>query len=117
MKRKGFHLASLDDSIDWEVPFRKDPDGLCRAVTTSLNDLLMMDPEMNGWSWAVDWSALPGAISVAVTGTALDQQAWDCPAFFAATSVATFDEVDEAAKRLQYRIHKALSSWKRPNQT
>jgi hypothetical protein len=113
VNRKGFHIAPIDDQIDMEVPFRSDPDGLCRAVATSLNDLLMTDPAMNGWKWAIDWSNLPGAISVCVTGTALDRDAWDCPAFMAATSVATFEDVEAAAIRLQERIHKALSGWQR----
>jgi hypothetical protein len=117
MKRKGFHLATeqelVRDHIDLDVAFRRDPEGLCQTVAKALNDLLMTDPYMNGWAWAVDWSNLPGAISVAVTGTAIDQEAWDCPAFFAATSVATYEEVDAAAQRLKERIHRALQGWKR----
>jgi hypothetical protein len=115
MKRRGWHLASeqelIDDHVDFDVAFRRDPVGLCQAVGAALNELLMTDPYMNGWQWALDWSNLPGAISVAVTGTACAAEEWDCPAFFAATSVATYEEVDAAAQRLQERIHRTLEAW------
>jgi hypothetical protein len=114
---KGWHLASeqelVYDHFDLEVAFRRDPDGLCRAVAKALNDLLITDPHVNGWQWSIDWTNLPGAISVAVTGTACDQEAFDCPAFFAATSVSTYEEIDAAAARLQERIHRTLAAWTR----
>lgn len=94
-----------------EVAFRRDPDGLCRAVGRVLNELLAGDPYMSGWRWSIDWHNLPGAISVSVSGTANEALEWGCPAFFAATSIATYEEVDDAAKRLQERIHKALDAW------
>jgi len=116
VKRKGFHLATeqeiISDHFDLDVAFRRDPDGLCRAVGKALNDLLMTDPHMNGWQWHLDWSNLPGAISVQVFGTACAAEAWECPEFWAATSVATYEEVDKAAERLQERIHRTLDAWK-----
>lgn len=116
MKRKGWHLVSGDQlTAEIDAAYARDPQGLCDTVTKALNDLLIMDPHMNGWRWAVDWHNLPGAISIAVTGTAIDNEAWDCPAFLAATSIATYEEVDAAAKRLQERIQKALNGWKRPD--
>lgn len=111
MKRKGWHLAPLDDQVDFEVAFRRDPDGLCRAVGKVLNELLAGDPYMNGWQWHLSWHNLPGAISVSVSGTACAAEEWDCPAFFAATSVATYEEVDAAAMRLRNRIHHTLDGW------
>lgn len=113
--KRGWHFLTskelADESIDFEVAFRRDPDGLCRAVTKALNDLLLTDSNMNGWEWTVDWSNLPGAISVQVLGTAMQPGEWDCPQFFAATSVATYAEVDDAAKRLQERIQRTLKAW------
>ena len=113
MKRRGFHFGPIDDQIDFDVAFRRDPVGLMQSVGHALNELLAGDPYMNGWQWSLDWSNLPGAISVSVSGTACAAEEWDCPAFFAATSVATYEEVDDAAKRLQERIHRALDAWKR----
>jgi prophage tail gpP-like protein len=116
-KRRGFHLVSSDellgDHFDLEAAFRRDPDGLCHAVGKSLNELLAGDPYMTGWRWSIDWHNLPGAISVSVSGTACGIDDWDCPAFFAATSVAAYEEVDAAALRLKERILKALRGWKR----
>lgn len=117
MKRKGFHFATeqeiVHEHFDLDVAFRRDPDGLCRMVGKELNALLAGDPYMNGWQWHIDWSNLPGAISIQVLGTACAAEEWDCPEFFAATSVATYEEVDEAAKRLRDRIHRTLDAWKR----
>jgi len=110
---KGWHLAPLTEDIDFEVDFRRDPDGLCQAVGKALNDRLLMDPHMNGWQWSLSWSHLPGAIAIEVAGTALNREAWNCPTFFAATSIATYEEVDQAAERLQERIQRALDGWKR----
>ena len=108
MRRKGFHLATeqeiVRDHFDLDVAFRRDPDGLCRAVGASLNELLRNDPIMNGWEWGLDWHNLPGAISVSVSGTNQGQ----VDAFFAATSVAEYNEVDDAAKRLAHRIRRGL---------
>ena len=112
MRRKGFHLASeqeiAHEHIDFDVAFRRDPDGLCRAVGAALNEMLRGDPIMKGWEWGLDWHNLPGAISVSVSGTNRGQ----VDAFFAATSVATYEEVDDAAKRLLHRIIRYLSSLK-----
>ena len=118
MKRRGWHLASeqeiIADHIDFDVAYRRDPVGLCQAVGAALNEMFRNDPSLiKGWSWSIDWHNLPGAISVSVSGTAGDREAWDCPAFFAATSCATYEEVDEAAKRLLHRIRRALESWQR----
>ena len=114
---KGFQLVTPEElareSIDFEVAFRRDPAGLCLAVGAALNEILRGDPMMNGWQWGIDWSNLPGAISVSVSGTANATAEWDCPAFFAATSVATYEEVDDAAKRLAERIRRALEGWRR----
>lgn len=114
MKRRGWHLAPEGDlDVDLEVAFRRDPEGLCHAVGKVLNELLAGDPYMKGWRWGIDWHNLPGAISVSVSGTACGTDAWDCPAFFAATSVARYEEVEDAAKRLQERIQRCLRGWKR----
>lgn len=117
MKRKGWHLVSehelAQESIDFDVAFRRDPVGLCQSVGAALNERLRNDPRMNGWKWALDWHNLPGAISVSVSGTAEANQEWDCPVFFAATSVATYEEVDAAAERLQRRILRAMEGWRR----
>lgn len=113
VKGKGWHLTSLEEDVDFEVAFRRDPDGLCRAVGKELNGMLAGDPYMNGWQWHIDWQNLPGAISVSVSGTACAAEEWDCPAFFAATSVATYEEVPAAAERLKDRIHQTLNGWKR----
>jgi hypothetical protein len=108
MKRKGWHLASeqelVHDHIDFDVAFRRDPDGLCRAVGASLNEILRNDPLMDHWEWGLDWHNLPGAISVSVAGT--NKKSVD--GFFAATSVAQFEEVDDAAQRLAHRIRRYL---------
>jgi len=93
--------------------FERDPVGLCHSVGKALNDLLITDPYMNGWQWQLDWSNLPGAISVSVAGTACAAEEWQCPAFFARTSVSEYSEVEEAARRLQYRIHRTLEAWKK----
>ena len=110
MRRKGFHLVSeqelAHDHIDLDVAFRRDPDGLCRAVGVALNDLLRGDELMHGWEWGMDWHNLPGAISVSVSGTNRGQ----VDAFFAATSVATYEEVDDAAWRLAYRVRRYISA-------
>jgi len=112
MKRKGFHLVTEQElareSIDFDVAFRRDPDGLCRAVGASLNEMLRGDPLMNGWEWGLEWQNLPGAISVSVSGTNQGQ----VNAFFAATSVAEYNEVDDAAKRLAYRIRRYIGALK-----
>jgi hypothetical protein len=117
VKRKGFHLASeqelIGEHFDLEVAFRRDPIGLCQSVGAALNERLRDDPRMNGWKWALDWHNLPGAISVSVSGTAEGIEEWDCPVFFAATSVATYEEVDAAAERLQQRILRAMEGWRR----
>ena len=113
MKHKGFHIGPVDDQIDFEVAFRRDPAGLCQAVGAALNEQLRGDPLMEGWQWGLDWHNLPGAISVSVSGTAQATDAWDCPAFFAATSVATYEEVDDAAGRLKERIQRCLKGWRR----
>jgi hypothetical protein len=117
MKRKGFHLATeqeiIHDHIDLDVAFRRDPVGLCQAVGAALNEQLRDDPLMKDWDWALDWNNLPGAISVMVTGTARNPESVQCPAFFAATSVAHYNEVDDAADRLRHRIHRTLESWQR----
>jgi hypothetical protein len=108
VKRKGFHFASeqeiVRDHFDLDVAFRRDPDGLCRAVAFSLNEILRNDPLMKGWEWGLDWHNLPGAISVSVSGT----KGKGIDAFFAATSVATYEEVDDAANRLAHRIRRWL---------
>lgn len=115
MRRKGFHLASEQeiarDHIDFDVAFRRDPDGLCRAVGAALNEMLRDDPLMKGWEWGLDWSNLPGAISVMVTGMARKREKVQCPTFFAATSVADYNEVDTAAGRLKERIIRTLAGW------
>lgn len=116
--KKGWHVVTTEEILqqhNLDLPFRNDPDGLCRAVGKELNSMLAGDPYMNGWQWAIDWHNLPGAISVAVSGTACAAEEWDCPAFFAATSVATYEEVPEAAKRLRDRIHYTLDAWKLKN--
>jgi len=104
MKRRGLHFATdqelIHDHFDLDVAFRRDPDGLCRAVGASLNELLRNDPLMNGWEWGLDWHNLPGAISVSVSGTNKGQ----IDAFFAATSVAEYNEVEKAAERLAERV-------------
>jgi hypothetical protein len=102
------------DHRSYEVTpaFERDPDGLCRMVGKELNALLAGDPCMNGWQWQLDWSNLPGAIQVQVTGTACAAEEWQCPAFVAATSVATYEEVSGAAQRLRERIHRTLDIWK-----
>ena len=114
-RRKGFHLATeqeiINDHFDPDVAFRRDPEHLCRMVGKALNDLLITDPHMNGWQWQINWSNLPGAISIQVLGTACAAEEWQCPEFFAATSVATYEEVDDAAKRLQQRIQRTLEAW------
>lgn len=112
--KRGWHFVSDGDllkEVDMEIAFRRDPDGLCRAVGRVLNELLAGDPYMSGWRWSIDWHNLPGAISVSVSGTANDAIEWGCPAFFAATSVCDYNEVDDAAKRLRDRIHRALDAW------
>ena len=115
--KRGWHFVSegdlVHDHIDLEVAFRRDPEGLCRAVGKALNELLAGNPYMNGWQWGIDWHNLPGAISVSVSGTACGADAWDCPAFFAATSIATYEEVEDAAQRLKERIERCLRGWKR----
>ena len=115
MKRKGFHLASEQeiarDHIDFDVAFRRDPDGLCRAVGAALNEILRDDPLMKGWEWGLDWSNLPGAISVMVTGMAARPEKVQCPTFVAATSVADYNEVDDAAVRLKKTIINTLRAW------
>ena len=120
MKRKGFHFATEEeivrDHFDLEVAFRRDPGGLCSSVGRALNELLAGDPYMNGWQWNIDWQNLPGAIQVIVSGTACAAEEWQCPAFVAATSVATYEEVDKAAERLQERIHKTLDAWANAHQ-
>jgi hypothetical protein len=112
MKRKGFHLASeqeiVRDHINFDVAFRRDPDGLCRAVGAALNEMLRDDPMMQGWEWGLDWHNLPGAISVSVSGTNKGQ----IDAFFAATSVADYNEVDAAAERLAHRVRRYISCLK-----
>jgi hypothetical protein len=112
MKRKGWHLVSTEElvheHIDVDVAFRRDPDGLCRAVGAALNEMLRDDPIMNGWEWGLDWHNLPGAISVSVAGS--NNKLLD--GFFAATSVADYNEVDDAAKRLVERIRRCLSAGK-----
>lgn len=117
MRRRGWHVVSegdlIRDEIDFEVAFRRDPVGLCQAVGSALNELLRGDPLMHGWRWDIDWHNLPGAISVSVSGTANATGEWDCPAFFAATSVATYEEVDAAAQRLRERIQRCLHGWHR----
>jgi hypothetical protein len=109
MKRKGFHLATeqeiVHDHFDVDVAFRRDPDGLCQAVGAALNDLLRDDPIMHGWEWGLDWHNLPGAISVSVAGT----NRGSVDGFFAATSVAEYNEVDDAAQRLAHRIRRYLT--------
>lgn len=108
MKRRGWHLASegelIRDHIDFDVAFRRDPNGLCQAVGAALNEMLRGDPIMDGWEWALDWHNLPGAISVSVAGTNKGK----IDGFFAATSVADYNEVDDAAQRLSERIHRYL---------
>jgi len=117
MKRKGFHFASdqeiIRDHFDLDVAFRRDPVGLCQAVGAALNEKLRDDPMMKGWDWALDWNNLPGAISVMVTGTAKNPENVQCPTFFAATSVATYNEVDDAADRLRHRIVRTIGAWQR----
>ena len=112
MRRRGFHLATdqelIRDHFDLDVAFRRDPDGLCRAVGAALNDMLRDDPIMHGWEWGLDWHNLPGAISVSVSGTNKRQ----VDAFFAATSVAEYNEVDDAAERLAERVRRYLSGMK-----
>jgi hypothetical protein len=114
MKRKGFYVATeqeiIRDHIDLEVAFRRDPNGLCQAVGAALNEILRDDPIMKGWEWGLDWHNLPGAISVSVSGTNRGQ----IDAFFAATSVAEYNEVDEAAKRLAHRIRRCLGGNEKP---
>ena len=63
---------------------------------------------MKGWEWGLDWSNLPGAISVMVSGLACNPREVQCPTFVAATSVATYEEVDDAAERLMERIVRYL---------
>jgi hypothetical protein len=115
MKRKGWHLASeqeiIRDHIDLDVAFRRDPLGLCQAVGAVLNEMLRDEPLMKGWEWGLDWSNLPGAISVMVTGMASNPEKVQCPTFFAATSVADYNEVDDAADRLKHRILRTLQGW------
>jgi hypothetical protein len=108
LKRKGWHLVSeqelVHDHIDLDVAFRRDPVGLCQAVGAALNEMLRDQPLMKGWEWGLDWSNLPGAISVMVTGMASHRDQVKCPGFVAATSVADYNEVDAAAQRLKERI-------------
>jgi hypothetical protein len=93
--------------------FERDPQGLCDSVTKALNDLLITDPHMNGWQWQLDWSNGPGAIFISVAGCACNREEWQCPGFCASTSIAEYNEVDEAAQRLQERIQRTLEAWKR----
>lgn len=114
-RKKGWHFASeqeiISDHFDLEVAFRRDPNGLCQAVGAALNEQLKDDPIMKDWDWALDWNNLPGAISVMVTGTAKNPEKVQCPAFFAATSVAEYNEVDDAAGRLKTRILRSVWGW------
>jgi hypothetical protein len=96
-----------------EPAFERDPDGLFSMTVKALNEILMTDPYMNGWQWHLEWINLPGAIQIQIAGTACAAEEWQCPAFFAATSIAEYEEVDEAAKRLQERIHEKLEAWHR----
>lgn len=115
MKKRGWHLASESDLVrdhfDPDVAFRRDPVGLCQAVGASLNEMLRDEPLMKGWEWGLDWINLPGAISVMVTGMAKKREKVQCPTFFAATSVAEYNEVDHAAGRLKERIIRTLAGW------
>jgi hypothetical protein len=115
LKRKGFHLATeqeiVRDHFDLDVAFRRDPVGLCQAVGVALNEQLRDEPLMKGWEWGLDWSNLPGAISVMVSGVARKREKVQCPTFVAATSVAHYDEVDAAAGRLKERIVQTLTAW------
>jgi len=108
VRRKGFHLATeqeiVRDHFDLDVAFRRDPLGLCQAVGAALNEMLRGDPIMEGWEWSLDWHNLPGAISVSVAGT----NKGELDAFFAATSVAEYNEVDDAAGRLAHRVRRYL---------
>jgi hypothetical protein len=110
VKRRGFHLATerelVHDHFDLEVAFRRDPEGLCQAVGAALNEILRNDPLMHGWEWGLDWHNLPGAISVSVSGTNQGQ----VDAFFAATSVCEYNEVDAAAERLAHRIRRYIGA-------
>jgi hypothetical protein len=63
---------------------------------------------MEGWEWSLDWHNLPGAISVSVSGA--NKHTVD--GFFAATSVAEYNEVDDAARRLAHRVRRYLGSLK-----
>jgi hypothetical protein len=116
VKRKGFHWASeqelVHDHFDLDVAFRRDPLGLCQAVGAALNEQLRNEPIMKDWDWALEWTNLPGAISVMVTGTARNPEKVECPGFVAATSVAEYNEVDDAAERLKHRILRFIGAWK-----
>ena len=100
--------AELSSNFDFDVAFRRDPDGLCRAVGATLNEILRGDPLMQGWEWGLEWANLPRAITVMVSGT----NKGEANAFFAATSVAQYEEVDDAAERLAHRIRRYISSLK-----
>lgn len=114
MKKRGWHLVSEGDllkEVDMEVAFRRDPNGLCQAVGAALNEMLRDEALMKGWEWGLDWSNLPGAISVMVTGLARQREKVQCPTFVAATSVADYNEVDAAANRLKKRILETVTAW------
>lgn len=102
-------------SIDFSVDFRRDPEGLMRAVGEEMNRILQHHDFMRRWTFAMEYQNLPGAISVVVSGTANhgSREAFDCPAFFAATSVATADEVREAAGRLAARAIRFITEAER----
>lgn len=117
MRRRGWHLAPESDlDFDPDVAFRRDPVGLCQSVAASLNEQLKDEPLMKGWEWGLEWSNLPGAISVMVTGVARKREKVQCPTFFAATSVARYEEVDDAAGRLKERIIRTLAGWAQVNE-
>lgn len=119
---KGFSIVSdrelAERHIDFSVDFRRDPEGLMRAVGEELNLILQHHDFMRRWKFAMRYQNLPGAISILVTGTANPEirDALDCPAFFAATSVATADEVREAAGRLAARAIKFIGESERAPQ-
>lgn len=101
-------------SIDFSVDFRRDPEGLMRAVGEELNRILQHHDFMQRWEFAMEYQNLPGAISVVVSGERTAMLTGDVfPTFFAATSVATADEVREAAGRLAARAIRFITEAER----